>query len=140
MIEAARRGRDKNGVLQCAMVTQMGHSRNVVTSSSRGSSNQPISFLKLRRDMALCVVEALCATGGGGTSASATRVPCVLKRAYKTGTAALSVAIPCVSQKLVMCMIWAAHKTGSRCLTFTPAVLCSGPVHTVPEHIAVNFA
>ena len=41
-------------------------------------------------------------------------VPCVLKRAYKTGIAALSVAIPCASQKLVMCMIWAVHETGSR--------------------------
>ena len=39
MIEAARRGRDKNGVLQCVMVSQLGHSLNVVTSSSRGSSN-----------------------------------------------------------------------------------------------------
>ena len=46
----------------------MGHSLNVVTSLPRGSSNQPISFLKLRRDMALCVAEALCATGGGGMS------------------------------------------------------------------------
>ena len=66
MIEAARRGRDKNDVLQCAMVSQFGHSLNVVTSSSRGSSNQPISFLKLRRNMALRVAEALCATGRGG--------------------------------------------------------------------------
>ena len=68
MMEAARRGRDKNGVLQCAMVTQLGHLLRVVTSLSRGSSNQPISFLKLRRDMALRVAEALCATRGGGIS------------------------------------------------------------------------
>ena len=68
MIEAARRGRDKNDVLQCAMVSQFGHSLNVVTSSSRGSSNQPISFLKLRRDMALRVGEVLCATKGRGIS------------------------------------------------------------------------
>ena len=61
MVEAARR--DKNGVLQCAMVSQLGDSPNGVTSSSRGSSNQPISFLKLRRDMALCVTVALCTTG-----------------------------------------------------------------------------
>ena len=32
--------------------------------------------------------------------------------ACKTGIAALSVAIPCASQKLLMCMIWAVHKTG----------------------------
>ena len=63
MIEAERRGRDKHGVLLCAMVGQLGYSLNVVTSSSRGSSNQPISFLKLRRDMALSVAETLCATG-----------------------------------------------------------------------------
>ena len=70
MIEAARRGRDKNGVLpwsviqsKCAMASQLGHSLHVVTSSSRGSSDQPISFLKLRRDMALSVAETLCATG-----------------------------------------------------------------------------
>ena len=68
MIEAERRGRDKHGVLLCAMVGQLGYSLNVVTSSSRGSSNQPISFLKLRRDMALRVEEALCGTGGGGIS------------------------------------------------------------------------
>ena len=68
MIEAARRGRDKNDVLQCVMVSQLGHSRDVVTSSSRGSSNQPVSFLKLRGDMALRLVEALCATGGRGIS------------------------------------------------------------------------
>ena len=66
MTEAARRGLDKNGVLQCAMVSQLGHFLHVVTSLSRGSSNQPISFLKLRRDMALRVAEAVCATGGGG--------------------------------------------------------------------------
>ena len=68
LIKAARQGRDKNGVLQCAMVSQLGHSLRVVTSSSRGRSNQPISFLKLRRDMALCVAEVLCATGGEGIS------------------------------------------------------------------------
>ena len=64
MIETARQGRDKNGKLQCPMVSQLGHSLNVVTSSSHGSSNQPISFLKLHRDVALCVAEALCAAGG----------------------------------------------------------------------------
>ena len=68
MIEAARRGRDKNGVMQCAMVSQLGHSLNVVTSSSRGSSNQPVGFLKLHRDMALRVAQALCSMGGGGVS------------------------------------------------------------------------
>ena len=60
--------RDKTGVLQCALVSQLGHSLRVATSSSRGSSNQPISFLQLRSDMALRVAEALCATGGGGIS------------------------------------------------------------------------
>ena len=68
MIEAARLGRDKHGVLQCAVVSQLGHSLNVVTSSSHGSSNQPISFLKLHRDMALRVAQALCSMGGGGVS------------------------------------------------------------------------
>ena len=34
-------------------------------------------------------------------------IMCVLKRACKTGIAALSVAIPCASQKIVQCMIWA---------------------------------
>ena len=68
MIDAARRGRDKNGVLQCAMVSQLGHSLCVVTSALRGSSNQPINFMKLGRDMALCVAEVLCTTGGGGIS------------------------------------------------------------------------
>ena len=37
-----------------------------------------------------------------------------ISRVYKTGIAALSVAIPCASQKIVKCMIWAVHKTGSR--------------------------
>ena len=68
MIEEARRGRDKNGMLQCAMVSQLGHSLCVVTSALRGSSNQPINFMKLGRDMALCVAEVLCATGGEGIS------------------------------------------------------------------------
>ena len=68
MIKAARRGRDKNGVQQCAVVSQLGHSLCVVMTSSRGSSNQPISFLKLHRDMALHVAEVHCATGGGGLS------------------------------------------------------------------------
>ena len=39
---------------------------------------------------------------------------CVLKWAYKTGIAALSVAVLCASQKISKCMIWAVHKTGSR--------------------------
>ena len=66
MIEAARR--DKNGVLQCAMVSQLGHLLNVVTSASHMSSNQPITFLKLRRDTALRTAEVHCTMGGGGIS------------------------------------------------------------------------
>ena len=54
--------------LQCARVSQLDHSLTVVTSSPRENSKQPISFLKLRRDMALRVEEALCGTGGGGIS------------------------------------------------------------------------
>ena len=54
--------------MACCNVSQLGHSLTVVTSLSRGGSKEPISFLKLRRDMALRVAEALCATGGGGIS------------------------------------------------------------------------
>ena len=64
MIAAARQ--DKNCMLQCAMVSHLGHSLCVVMSSWDGSSNQPISFLKLCRDIALCVAEVLCTTRGGG--------------------------------------------------------------------------
>ena len=66
MIEAAMQGQDKNGMLQCAKVSQLGHLLHVVTSSSRRISNQPISLLKHCRDMALHVAEALCTMGGGG--------------------------------------------------------------------------
>ena len=100
MIEAARRGRDKNGMLQCAMVSQLGHSLNVVTSSSRWSSNQPVSFLKLRRDMLYAWQKRTAPWGEEVEVASAIRVLCVLKRAYKTGIAALSVAILCTLHSL----------------------------------------
>ena len=40
MIEVARR--DKNGVLQCTMVSWLARSLSDVTSASRGSPNQPI--------------------------------------------------------------------------------------------------
>ena len=122
MIKAARQGRDKNGVLQSAMVSQFGHLCSVVTLSWRGSSNQPISFLKHRRDIALHMAEALCAMGEEVSVASAIQVPCILKRAYKTGIAALSVAIPCASQKIVMCIIWAVHKLGPVQCSTKPAV------------------
>ena len=55
-------------MLQCAMVSQLGHSLCVVMSSSLGSSNKPISFFKLCRDMALHMAEVLCAMGEGGIS------------------------------------------------------------------------
>ena len=126
MIEAARRGRDKNGVLQCAMVSQLGHSLNVETSSSRESSNQPTSFLKLRRDMLYAWQKRTAPWGEEVEVASAIRVLCVLKRAYKTGIAALSVAIPCASQKIVKCMIWAVHKTGSRFVSKPESKLNNG--------------
>ena len=51
---------------QCAMVSQLGCALCVVMSVIHGSSNQPISFLKLCRDIALCVAEVLCTTRGGG--------------------------------------------------------------------------
>ena len=100
-------------MLLCAVVSQLGHSLHVVTSSLHGSSNQPNNFLKLRRDMAFHMEEVLCATGGGGISCVCYAGAMLAKRAFKTGIAALSVAILCASQKMVMCMIWAVHKTGS---------------------------
>lgn len=51
----------------------------------------------------------------------ASRVLCVLKRAYKTRISALSVALPCAFQKIVVFMIWAVYKTAPRCYDFVHA-------------------
>ena len=64
------------------------------------SSNQPTSFLKLRRDMLYAWQKRTAPWGEEVEVASAIRVLCVLKRAYKTGIAALSVAILCTLHSL----------------------------------------
>ena len=115
MIEAARR--DNNDVLQRAMVSQLGHLLRVVTSASHGSLNQPISFWIETRLYAWQTWSA--PRGEEVSSASAIRVPCVLKRAYRTRIPSLSVDLPCASQKVVKWMIWAVHKTGSRTFACT---------------------
>ena len=109
MIEAARR--DKNGMLQCAVVSQLGHSLGVVMSVWRESSNQPIGFLKLCRDIALRVAEVLCAMGGGGITWFAIWVPCILKGPIKQEFQPSRWPYHAPLQIVVKCMIWAVHKT-----------------------------